>query len=38
MAATIGSLFHRGGKIWANGYGSAVLEDSCPGRDPDMEL
>jgi hypothetical protein len=32
IAATIGSLFHQGGKIWANGYGSGVFEDCCPGR------
>ena len=38
MAATIGSLFHQGGKIWANGYGSGALEDSCPGRESAMEL
>ena len=37
MAATIGSLFHQGGKIWANGYDSGALEDSCPGRESAME-
>jgi hypothetical protein len=33
MAVTIGILFHDAGKIWANGYGSGKLEDSCPGRE-----
>ena len=32
MAVTNGSLFHQVGETWANGYGSGVLEDSCPGR------
>lgn len=26
MAATIGSLFHQGGKIWANGYEIPSIE------------
>ena len=30
MAARIGSLFHQGGKIWANGYGSGVLDGQLP--------
>jgi hypothetical protein len=36
MAVTNASLFHQGGKIWANGYGSGsgVLENSCPGCKP----
>jgi len=38
MAATIGSLFHQGGKIWANGYGSGLPEDSCPRHESAMEL
>jgi hypothetical protein len=38
MAATIGSLFHQGGNIWANDYDSGTLEDSSPGCKSAMEL
>jgi hypothetical protein len=38
MAATIGSLFHQGGKIWANDYDSGALTNRCPGCEPAMEL
>jgi hypothetical protein len=37
IAATMGSLFHQGGKICANGYGSGVLEDWCPARESAMD-
>jgi hypothetical protein len=37
MAAANGSLFHQGGKIWANGYRSTTLEASR-GWESGMEL
>src|SRR4051812_48546506 len=36
-AATIGSLFHHGGKICANDYDSAPVNDRCPGCESAME-
>jgi hypothetical protein len=38
MAATIGSLFHEGEKIWPKGYDSQATDDSSPDTESTMDL
>jgi hypothetical protein len=38
MAATIGSRFHEGGKIWPKGYESQATDDSSPDTESTMDL